>query len=87
LPPGNPVERGKALNPNDDRLSFEVVRALISLADKKSAGMGVPAWGGAKRLPPLFLDLAVIPMPQPSRSVICHLCHSEAGRAEESVIL
>jgi hypothetical protein len=57
---------------------------LISLADKKSAGMGVPAWGGAKGLPPLFLDLAVIPKPQPSRSVICHLWHSEAGRAEES---
>ena len=43
-----------SLNCNEENARLFMVRRLILPVPKKSAGMGVPAWGGAEELPPLL---------------------------------
>ena len=44
----------KSLKCNEEKARRLMVRRLILSVPKKSAGMGVPAWGGAEGLPPLL---------------------------------
>jgi hypothetical protein len=49
-----PAPRCKLLQCNEEDTPAPMVRRLILPSAKKSAGMGVPAWGGVEGLPPLF---------------------------------
>ena len=49
-----PPENRKSLKSKEKGLPGLMVRTLILYMTKKSAGMGVPAWGGVEGLPPLF---------------------------------
>jgi len=49
-----PALRRKLLQCNEEEAPGAMVRHLILPVAKKSAGMGVPAWGGVEGLPPLF---------------------------------
>ncbi len=48
------MRKCKSLKCNEEKARPLMVRRLILWVPKKSAGMGVPAWGGAEGLPPLL---------------------------------